>query len=132
MMQRGERPFQAFPANVRRRTESSRQSCHAYMPNRRTLADRLALITSRTGDRFNCYARLVAYERKRMKIDIERIGLTEVQVDPEMVFTFTYGISEFEASKRFKLFHEDRKPSLLSISGILRKAACLVQEEATA
>ena len=67
-----------------------------------------------------------------MKIDIERLGLTEVQVDPEMKFTFTYGMSGFEACKRFKLFHEDSKPSLLSISGILRNAACLVQEEATA
>jgi len=67
-----------------------------------------------------------------MKIDIERLGLTEVQVDPEMKFTFTYGMSGFEACKLFKPFHQDSKLSLLSISGILRKAPCLVQEKATA
>lgn len=47
-----------------------------------------------------------------MKIDIERFGLTQVQVDPESVFTFPDGIAGFEACKRFKIFHEEGKPTV--------------------
>lgn len=47
-----------------------------------------------------------------MKIDIERFGLTEVQVDPETVFTFSDGLAGFETCKRFKLFHEEGKPTV--------------------
>ena len=42
-----------------------------------------------------------------MKIDIERLGLKNVPVDPQTLFTFPAGIAGFEDCKRFKLFHED-------------------------
>lgn len=42
-----------------------------------------------------------------MKIDIERLGLTNVQVDPDTLFHFPEGIAGFEECKRFKLFHEE-------------------------
>lgn len=42
-----------------------------------------------------------------MKIDIERLGLTDVPVDPETLFTFDQGIAGFEDAKRFKIFHEE-------------------------
>lgn len=42
-----------------------------------------------------------------MKIDIERLGLKEVPVDPETVFTFDQGIAGFESCKRYKIFHEE-------------------------
>jgi len=44
-----------------------------------------------------------------MKIDIERFGLTEIQVDPDTVFTFAVGIAGFESCKRYKIFHEEGK-----------------------
>ena len=42
-----------------------------------------------------------------MKIDIERLGLKNLTVDPETLFTFPAGFAGFEDCKRFKLFHED-------------------------
>ena len=42
-----------------------------------------------------------------MKIDIERLGLKNVTIDPETLFTFPEGIAGFEGCKRFKLFHEE-------------------------
>lgn len=42
-----------------------------------------------------------------MKIDIGRLGLKNVQVDPDTLFTFPNGIAGFENCKRFKLFHEE-------------------------
>ena len=42
-----------------------------------------------------------------MKIDIERLGLKNVTVDPETLFTFPEGIAGFEYCTRFKLFHEE-------------------------
>lgn len=42
-----------------------------------------------------------------MKIDIERLGLRNVGVDPDTLFTFPDGIAGFEHCKRFKLFHEE-------------------------
>ncbi len=53
-----------------------------------------------------------------MKIDIQRFGLTEVQVDPETVFTFAEGIAGFEACKRFKIFHEEGKPTIFWLQSI--------------
>jgi flagellar assembly factor FliW len=53
-----------------------------------------------------------------MKIDIERFGLTEVQVDPETVFTFTDGIAGFEDCKRFKIFHEEGKPTVFWLQSL--------------
>lgn len=42
-----------------------------------------------------------------MKVDIERLGLKNVSVDPETVFTFPKGLAGFEKQTRFKLFHEE-------------------------
>jgi flagellar assembly factor FliW len=42
-----------------------------------------------------------------MKIDIDRFGLKNVQVDPDTLFTFPNGMAGFENFKRFKLFHEE-------------------------
>ena len=39
-----------------------------------------------------------------MKIDIERLGLKNVVVDPETLFSFPNGLAGFETCKRFKLF----------------------------
>lgn len=47
-----------------------------------------------------------------MKVDIERLGLKNVAVDPESLFTFPGGLAGFETSTRFKLFHEDGKPTV--------------------
>lgn len=55
---------------------------------------------------------------KCMKIDIQRFGLTEVQVDPDTVFTFAEGIAGFEACKRFKLFHEEGKPTVFWLQSL--------------
>jgi flagellar assembly factor FliW len=53
-----------------------------------------------------------------MKIDIERFGLTEVQVDPKTVFTFTHGLAGFEACKHFKIFHEEGKPTVFWLQSL--------------
>lgn len=42
-----------------------------------------------------------------MKIDIERLGLRNVGVDPDTLFTFPEGIAGFEHCRRFKVFHEE-------------------------
>lgn len=42
-----------------------------------------------------------------MKIDIDRLGLKNVTVDPDTLFTFPNGMAGFENCKRFKLFHEE-------------------------
>ena len=43
-----------------------------------------------------------------MKIDIERLGLKNVAVDPQTLFTFPAGIAGFEHCKSYKLFHEEK------------------------
>jgi len=53
-----------------------------------------------------------------MKIDIERLGLKEVPVDPETLFTFAEGLAGFEDCKRFKIFHEEGKPSVFWLQSI--------------
>ena len=42
-----------------------------------------------------------------MKIDIGRLGLKNIGVDPETLFAFPKGLAGFEKCKTFKLFHED-------------------------
>ena len=39
-----------------------------------------------------------------MKIDIDRLGLKSVPVDPDTLFSFPQGLPGFEDCKRFKLF----------------------------
>ena len=53
-----------------------------------------------------------------MKIDIERLGLKEVPVDPDTLFTFAQGLAGFEDCKRFKIFHEEGKPSVFWLQSV--------------
>ena len=53
-----------------------------------------------------------------MKINIERFGLTDVQIGPDTVFTFTDGMPGFEACKRFKLFHEEGKATVFWLQSL--------------
>lgn len=53
-----------------------------------------------------------------MKIDIERLGLQNVQVDPETLFTFPEGIAGFQDCKRFKLFHEEGKTKVFWLQSV--------------
>ena len=53
-----------------------------------------------------------------MKIDIERLGLKNVTIDPETLFTFPEGIAGFEDCKRFKLFHEEGKTTVFWLQSV--------------
>ena len=53
-----------------------------------------------------------------MKIDIERLGLKNVTVDPDSVFTFPAGIAGFEQCTRFKLFHEEGKATVFWLQSL--------------
>jgi flagellar assembly factor FliW len=53
-----------------------------------------------------------------MKIDIERLGLKNVTIDPETLFTFPEGIAGFENCKRFKLFHEEDKTTVFWLQSV--------------
>lgn len=53
-----------------------------------------------------------------MKIDIERLGLKNVPVDPETLFTFPEGIAGFEDCKRFKLFHEEGQTTVFWLQSV--------------
>ena len=55
-----------------------------------------------------------------MKIDIERLGLKNVAVDPDSVFTFPQGIAGFEECTRFKLFYEEGKPTVFWLQSLDR------------
>ena len=53
-----------------------------------------------------------------MKIDIERLGLKNVAVDPDTLFTFPAGIAGFEQCTRFKLFHEEGKATVFWLQSL--------------
>lgn len=53
-----------------------------------------------------------------MKIDIERLGLKNVPIDPDTLFTFPAGIAGFETCKRFKLFHEEGKATVFWLQSV--------------
>ena len=53
-----------------------------------------------------------------MKIDIERLGLKNVPVDPETLFTFPNGLAGFEDNKRFKIFHEEGKTTVFWLQSV--------------
>ena len=53
-----------------------------------------------------------------MKIDIERLGLKNVTVDPDSVFAFPAGIAGFEQCTRFKLFHEEGKATVFWLQSL--------------
>ena len=53
-----------------------------------------------------------------MKIDIDRLGLKNVPVDPETLFTFPHGLAGFEDNKRFKIFHEEGKATVFWLQSV--------------
>ena len=53
-----------------------------------------------------------------MKIDIERLGLKNVSVDPETLFSFPAGVTGFEHCKRFKFFHEEGKATVFWLQSL--------------
>jgi flagellar assembly factor FliW len=53
-----------------------------------------------------------------MKIDIERLGLKNVTVDPETLFTFPQGLAGFEKSRKFKIFHEEGKATVFWLQSL--------------
>lgn len=53
-----------------------------------------------------------------MKIDIEKFGLRDVPVDPETVFTFPEGLAGFTDCQRFKIFHEEDKPTVFWLQSL--------------
>lgn len=53
-----------------------------------------------------------------MQINIERLGLKNVDVDPETLFDFPKGLAGFEQCHRFKLFHEEGKPTLFWLQSV--------------
>lgn len=53
-----------------------------------------------------------------MKVDIERLGLKNVSVDPETLFSFPEGVAGFEQCKRFKLFHEEGKSTVFWLQSV--------------
>jgi flagellar assembly factor FliW len=53
-----------------------------------------------------------------MKIDIERLGLKNVPVDPETLFTFPQGLAGFEKSTKFKIFHEEDKATVFWLQSL--------------
>ncbi len=53
-----------------------------------------------------------------MKIDIERLGLKNVPVDPETLFSFQEGIAGFEECKLFKIFHEEGKATVFWLQSV--------------
>ncbi|MBK1679255.1 flagellar assembly protein FliW [Rhodocyclus tenuis] len=53
-----------------------------------------------------------------MEIDIERLGLKNVPVDPQTIFEFPQGIAGFEDFRRFKVFHEEGKPTVFWLQSL--------------
>ena len=53
-----------------------------------------------------------------MKFTLQRLGADVVDIDPQTVITFPEGIAPFEQSKRYKLFHEEGKPSVFWLQSL--------------
>ena len=53
-----------------------------------------------------------------MKIDIERLGLKNIQIDLDTLFNFPEGVAGFEDSKRFKIFHEEGKSTVFWLQSV--------------
>ena len=53
-----------------------------------------------------------------MKIDIDRFSLKNVEVDPQMLFSFPQGILGFESFTNFKVFHEEDRPTIFWLQSI--------------
>ena len=53
-----------------------------------------------------------------MKIKLTRFGDQEVEINPESVITFPNAIEPFEGCTRYKLFHEEGKPSVFWLQSL--------------
>ena len=53
-----------------------------------------------------------------MKIDIERLGLKNVTIDPETLFDFPVGLFGFEDCKRYKIFHEEGQNTVFWLQSV--------------
>lgn len=53
-----------------------------------------------------------------MKIQLTRFGDQEVEINPESVITFPNAIEPFEGCTRYKLFHEEGKPSVFWLQSL--------------
>jgi len=53
-----------------------------------------------------------------MKFTLTRFDSAEVEIDPQSVVTFPKGIPPFEQCTRYKLFHEDGKPSVFWLQSL--------------
>ena len=54
-----------------------------------------------------------------MKIDIDRFGLKNVQVDPDLQFYFPEGMLGFEAFKHFQIFHQEGQPMVFWLQSLV-------------
>lgn len=53
-----------------------------------------------------------------MKITLTRFGEQEVEINPENVITFPDSIAPFEGCTRYKLFHEEGKPTVFWLQSL--------------
>ena len=53
-----------------------------------------------------------------MKFTLQRLGADIVDIDPQSVITFPEGIAPFDQCTRFKLFHEEGKPSVFWLQSL--------------
>jgi flagellar assembly factor FliW len=53
-----------------------------------------------------------------MKFTLQRFGAEEVEIDPSSLITFPKGIPPFDTCTRFKLFHEEGKPSVFWLQSL--------------
>lgn len=60
-----------------------------------------------------------------MKFPLLRFGAEEVEVSPDSMLTFPAGLLGFEDCTRFKLFHEEGKPSVFWLQSLDDEAVVL-------
>lgn len=53
-----------------------------------------------------------------MKFTLSRFDSEEVEIDPQSIITFPLGIPPFEPYTRYKLFHEEGKPSVFWLQSL--------------
>jgi flagellar assembly factor FliW len=53
-----------------------------------------------------------------MKFTLTRFGSEVVDIDPQSVITFSRGIAPFDNCTRYKLFHEEGKPSVFWLQSL--------------
>jgi len=53
-----------------------------------------------------------------MKFTLQRFGAEEIEIDPQSIITFPRGIPPFDQCQRYKLFHEEGKPSIFWLQSL--------------